>query len=884
MLTMSAKGLTILLLRKFALRHWQSAPRQSSLLVLILTLGIAVFFSIRLANRAALASFQNFTDLITQESDWLIQAPAGLLPQSLLLELRERLNPQPVGIIPVLETTAARPAADPDEAIGSRETFQLLGLDLIGIQNLAAREAQDRSWFGQTTTSDAPARDSQRFWHIFHNPHAVFISAALAVREPLELGDPFALVVNDTLVALEVAGIIPSTAGSPPAPATLLVMDLPAVQELTDQSGKLSRIEFIVEEGPRVEARRAGLKEQLEHWSQGRWRVSSPTERRESAAAMTRAFRLNLTILSLLALLVGLYLIFQALDGAVVRRREEIGILRSLGVEERCIRRVWLLEAAFLGLLGGTLGALLGWAGAQFSVRLVGRTVNALYYSTSLQYARLDWAELAAALLLAVSTSVLAGWVPAQAAARTPPAQILIRHALAPPGLQFWRKEWLGALMVLLGFVLALLPPLRLGGGMRFPLAGYLAGLCWIIGGGILSGWTLRTLARVSRPLGRWLVSVRIAAGHLVQPSGRHRLAVAGLVCAIAMTAGMSILVASFDSTMRGWIERTFQADLYISSSGAQSASTENRISPITWKSMREHPAVADINVVQTCEVRLKEGATILSGAELEVTHRRTRMSWMQPPLSDAIFDHERNAELGLVSESFSERFRRQRGDLIAVPTPLGIKQLTIAGVFSDYGNERGSILVDRRHFAAWFNDEHASGLMVFVRPEFNAETLRAQWLANHPGLRIFSNAHLRSEILRIFRQTFAITYALEVIGVLVAVIGLGLTLASVLLERRMELTTLRALGLSRSEIARATACEGFILAIAGVAVGFAVSVALGWMLIYVINKQTFGWTLGFDLPWLQLISLGLLVIGIGTAVAFGVGRWGAHLPADQEE
>ena len=881
---LSASGLTATLLRKFALRHWRAAPRQSALLVLILALGIAVFFSIRLANRAALASFQNFTDLITQESDWLITAPAGLLPESLLPELRERLNPQPVSIIPVFETTAARPQTDPDEAIGSRETFQLLGVDLIGVQNLAARRVQDRSWFGQTDAATPAAGSAESFWQIFRNPHAVFISAALAARDQLKLGDSLTLVVNEKIVTLEVAGIIPATAEGPRAPATLLVMDLPALQKLTGQAGSLSRIEFVVEEGPEVEAQRARLRAQLESWSEERWLVSSPADRRASAATMTRAFRVNLTILSLIALLVGLYLIFQALDGAVVRRREEIGILRSLGVEEYLIRRVWLLEAALLGLAGGALGAVLGWAGAQFSVRLVGRTVNALYYSTSVDAARLEWGELVAALLLAVATSLLAGWLPARAAARTPPAQILVRHALAPPGMQFWRKEWLGAIIVLAGFALVLLPPLRFAGGVRFPLAGYFAGLGWIIGGGILSGATLRALARLARPLGRWLIPVKIAAGHLVQPSGRHRLAVAGLVCAIAMTAGMTILVASFDTTMRGWVERTFQADLYISSSGAQSAATENRISPDTWKSILAHPAVADVNLVQTCDVQLPAGKTMLSGAELAVMQRRTAIPWMQPPLADDVFAFEKNATLALVSESFSERFSLRRGDAFTLPTPQGKKELTIAGVFSDYGNERGSILVERRHFAAWFQNEQVSGLMVFLRANFSAESLRAEWLARYPGLRVFSNAHLRVEILRIFRQTFAITYALEVIGVLVAVIGLGLTLVSVLLERRAELTTLRALGLNRGEIAQATACEGLVLAVAGVAVGVAVSLALGWMLIFVINKQTFGWTLGFDVPWLQIAGLAFLVISAGTGVAYGVGRWGATLPADQEE
>jgi putative ABC transport system permease protein len=350
------------------------------------------------------------------------------------------------------------------------------------------------------------------------------------------------------------------------------------------------------------------------------------------------------------------------------------------------------------------------------------------------------------------------------------------------------------------------------------------------------------------------------------------------------MTAGMTILVASFDTTMRGWIERTFQADLYVSSSGAQSASTENRISAETWKAMSEHPAVDAMNIVQTSEVLLPDGTTILTGGELELMYRRTNLPWMQEPLSDDVFTYEKNAGLALVSESFSERFQLRRGDSITVPTPGGEQNLTIAGVFSDYGNERGSILVERRHFAEWFQDEQASGLMVFVRPGFSAESLRAEWLARYPGLRVFSNAHLRSEILRIFRQTFAITYALEVIGVLVAVIGLGLTLASVLLDRRAELTTLRALGMTRRGIAKATACEGLVLGVAGVLVGSAVSLALGWMLIFVINKQTFGWTLGFEIPWLQMTVLAGLVIGMGTGVAYGVGRWGANLPADQEE
>jgi putative ABC transport system permease protein len=209
---------------------------------------------------------------------------------------------------------------------------------------------------------------------------------------------------------------------------------------------------------------------------------------------------------------------------------------------------------------------------------------------------------------------------------------------------------------------------------------------------------------------------------------------------------------------------------------------------------------------------------------------------------------------------------------------------VTIAGVFADYGNERGSLVVAARQFTDWFATEHAASVILKLRDPADAERLRAELLAAHPGLQAFTNAHLRAEVLRIFRQTFALTYALEAIGLAVAVLGLAMTLASVLLERRGELATLRALGLTRGELARAAAGEGLLLALAGLAVGLAASLVLGWLLIRVINKQTFGWTLEFALPAGQLALLAGLVVATALAVSHAVGRWGARLPAEREE
>ena len=327
-----------------------------------------------------------------------------------------------------------------------------------------------------------------------------------------------------------------------------------------------------------------------------------------------------------------------------------------------------------------------------------------------------------------------------------------------------------------------------------------------------------------------------------------------------------------------------YAADLFVASDGAQSASTRNFMLPETWRHILTLPGVAEANLLQTADVSFPEGRTMLGGAELGFFRQHVGLAWVQKPRSDLIYQPDANAGLALVSESFTLRFHKRQGDRLQVPTPSGTRSLEIAGVFADYGNERGSILVERRHFARWFGNEHVRSMMLIVEQGRDVEALRQQILADHPGLTVYTNRHLRAEILRIFRQTFSITYALELIGVAVAVAGLGMTLGSVLLERRGELTTLRALGLSRSEMAASTAIEGGLVGLSGLLAGLLTSLALGWLLIEVINRQSFGWTLQFSLPWNQMAWLSLLVVGAGTLVSFAVGRWGANLPADREE
>jgi putative ABC transport system permease protein len=404
-----------------------------------------------------------------------------------------------------------------------------------------------------------------------------------------------------------------------------------------------------------------------------------------------------------------------------------------------------------------------------------------------------------------------------------------------------------------------------------------------VVGCGLLAGEALPFVGWLAGWFGKLSAPRKLANSHLRHPTSRHRWAVAGLLCAVSMTGGMAILVGSFEVSVGNWIQHTLQADLYLTSDANQNASANNHVSAEALQRITTHPAVTEWDAFLIEPVQAAGGMIRLAGADLGFAKRHELLMWLTPPDASA-FDAAQNAGLCFVSESYCARHKAGRGDTVLIPTPTGVKSLRIAGVYTEYGDEKGVVMVERSHMQQWFQTGAVTTLSLLLKADTDAEAVRAELRQAFPGLSVYTNAHLRKEVMRIFQQTFAITYALEGIGVLVALAGLGITLASVLAERRAELTTLRSLGMAHSEIAGVAAWEGSLLAATGTAGGLLSSLGLGLLLVFVINKQTFGWTLQMALPWKPLLLLALLIPASGAAVAWSVGRWGADLPADREE
>lgn len=847
-------------------RHWCREPWLTLTLAGILALGVGVFLAVRLANKAAVSGFALFTESVSGESDLILRPGGGSLRESVLRELRSATGRLPVDYFPVLELPGT-PGGEEESGL-----VRLVGVDLVAIGNVLGQEAAG--------SPDGNVSRSEGGRGLLGEPDAALAGRAFAAARGLEEGEAFSVWLRDRPVRLRLAAILPDPVNRPAIPGNLLLLDLPSLQGLAGCEGELSRVEVRFPPGSREKELAFEITSRLVDFAGKRGLLlETPEERKSSVTRMSAAFRFNLAILSGLALLVGVYLVLQAMEAAVTKRRGEIAILRSLGVPPEQIRNTWLTEALVLGILGSLAGILLGRILASGLVGAIAGTVNTLYYETTTAAVRLDPGEVVFSLLFGVTASLLAGWIPAREASLTPPAQAM-RQGAGGGGLAFLRRWPAGCFLLLAALAVAFLPPLHLPGKIRFPLGGYLAALAAVLGGSVLLGLLFQPVSRLL--VWRGGAMRRYAASRLSAVGGRHRLTAAGLSAAIGMSAAMAILVASFELTLTSWIGQILKADLYVAAPGAASVSNDNTISETDWRRLLDLPGIdgADTLLRRTVEYGGRE--VLLGGADYhDDAERHLQLLWIDPPPDPG---PRGLAEGAWVSEPFARRFGKGKGDTLEIETPAGRQSVGITGVYADYGNEAGTILVSREQCVTWFGERGVSNLALYLSPGVDPEGVLERLRAEFPFLVARTNARLRGESIRIFHQTFAVTYALEAIAVIIAVGGLGLALAGLLLERRNELSTLRALGATRRDIARAAMWEGAGIALAGLAGGLAVSFFLGWILIAVINPQSFGWTLRYAVPWMTFAGLSLVTLATAMLVGWLVGYRHANLRSDREE
>ena len=837
--------LAILILFRTTIRHWREKIGSYLLLLAIVAVGVGAFNGIRQASRSASANFGLFNQAISGQSDFVIESPTKILSAEVLRGLGSLSGYPDWHLVPVIEGSIT----SIDTSGSPQQQLRLVGLDLMGLANLP--DLGDAKFdFGE---------DELTWYEWLSSKNSVWVGRKTAERLGFDEGEIIRFLASGRIREMVIRKIIGSESSS--FPDDLIIADLPTVQFLLSRSDELNRIEVIIDQ--------SSLRESTDYLEKIRERISrylpenltlQPTQNRAAdRAAITAAFRLNLTILSLIAILVGAYLILQALDAAVVRRRSEVAILISLGVGRSVLFLTFLLESAVIGFIGSAIGIGVGWLFAYLSAQMLADTVNALYFATTIEAISLTWWDCIFGLCLGFSFTLLAGWLPAKDAMQTPPAQVLSRGDWSP-GFAWLRKSWIGVVILGFGGLFLLLPPFPLEAGGKMAVGGFLASGCWILGAALLSGHLLVGLAGFFRHFSSNPIS-RMAFSRLHDGSSRHRLAVAGLVVAVGMVTGMFQMVDSFRGTIEQWFDIRFQAELYLSERGVTGAGTINGIDPSVMSELVKDETIAYADIVYVSYAKPAEGITILSGVDMKAWRTQIRQLWLKIPGS---LKPVEGAEPALISETFARRFGLLDGGSIALETMSGKKEISPVGIYSDYGNEFGTAAVDIPTWKKWTQSERPINVSLYLKEGSNVNAVRDRLRMAYPGLDVRNATELRNVALNIFEQTFKATSALNGIGLVVAFAGLLLGLFAIFDESSRTWLTLRHLGFSKNQFLLSAGLEGAGIGLGAWMSGSLVGLALGWILIFVINVQSFGWTLQWQVPLADFLIFGTLLVITG--------------------
>ncbi|HEY0394557.1 MAG TPA: FtsX-like permease family protein [Candidatus Elarobacter sp.] len=802
-------------------------------------LGVAIGLAIDLANGTAVASFASSVDVVSNKVNLQVLGAGGGFDERAIVRVQR-----------IAGVTSAMPAIEDSLTVGARagdmlsgEVLRVLGVDLL--RPLPGGAARASASPGSISEQNADS------W-VLVNGHGAFVSAALAQRLRWRAGETVHALAGDRDVTLPIAGIIPrGTAG---IDSSVVFVDVATAQELFRKVGLLDRIDLIVEP-----ARLAQVERAVAAAIPPGARAIRPAVRTEEIARMLQSFRLNLQALAWVALLVGMYLIYNTVAISVVQRRPEIGTVRALGATRAAVFGTFAGEGALIGVAGSLLGLAVGAVLATFSVAAVSRTVDSLYVGTHADRVLYDPLVFVKAFAVGVVAALVSAAVPALDAASTPPAITMRAQGFETRRPRFAPRAALAGLALLaLAWLCTFAPALD-----GVPVFGYAAGLLIIAGASLCAPLAVRALARGGARLAARRPTLGLAAANLAGAPLRTSVAVASLMIAIGMMVSVAVLVASFRVTVVAWAGETLLADLFVRPLGLTDASSDARFSPAVAERIARVRGVAHVDTFRSVELPYRGRLTNLFATDLSVLGVRRNLRLLGGVDARALARALPGTTGVLVSDPFATKFRARRGDIVRLPTPSGPVDFTVAGVYNDYSSDAGVVLIDMRTYRRLFKDDAVNSIAVFALPGSDLPALRSAIVRAVLPLRVdvATNRELRELVVRIFDRTFAITYALDVIAISIAVMGVVSTLFALVLERRREFGVWRYLGVTRGGVRAAVLTEAAGIGVLGGVLGVVVGLLLALLLIFVVNRQAFGWLIELHVPWVFLAETVLLVV-----------------------
>ncbi|MCC2974507.1 FtsX-like permease family protein [Massilia sp. IC2-476] len=830
-----------LLARWLLFGEWRAHPVRALLAIAAIAVGVAMGFAIHLINAAAFNEFSAAVKSLSGQADVQVAGREPLFDEAVYA----RLGAQPEVAVasPVLELSAGLTKAQGALRIVGIDAFRagFISPDLTGVP-------QDGRML------DVLADD------------AVFLSPAALAWLGKRPGDSIVLRAGTADVTLRVAGqVARARAGQ-----RIAVMDIGAMQWRFQQLGRLSRVDLKLRDGvDRARFQRA-LAADLAAAYPGRFAVRQPNDgdQEERNANLSRAYRVNLTVLALVALFTGAFLVFSTQALSVMRRRSQFALLRVLGLERGQLLRQVLLEGASLGVVGALLGVAGGYALAALALHFFGGDLGAGYFPGIRP--RVAFTPVAAAVFfgLGLGVALLGCLAPALEAARARPA-VAIKSGADEAALSRLSRVWPSLVCLALAAVLAFAPPV-----FELPLFGYLAIALLLVGGiglmprlAALSFRRMESLALRSRRMPPVLV---LALSRLANAPGQASIALGGVLASFSLMVAMGIMVASFRVSVDDWMGHILPADLYVRTAAGGNTGF---LSPQQQAALASTPGVARAQFLRTRPVSLSPDRPNVVVIARDIDARDPGSLLF---LVGETAPVPAGARPAWVSEALLDLYGARVGQALTLPLGGGQAEFFVAGVWRDYANQAGSVVIRLQDYRALTGEAEVTDAALFAARGSSAETLEGavRALPFGPALQMMSAGDIRAASLKIFDRSFAVTYLLEAIAIAIGLSGVAASFSAQTLARSKEFGMLRHVGVTRRQVLGILAFEGGFLTLLGVACGFALGLVISLILVYVVNPQSFHWTMGLYPPWPLLGSVAAVLVAASIATALVSGRY----------
>lgn len=810
---------------------------QSLLLILGVALGVAVILAIDLANLSATKAFQLSSETLTGKTTHQIIGSKKDVDEALFRKIR-------------IDLKIKKSAPVVQDYISIKE-LNNKPVRLFGVEPFS--ESPFRNYVAGEN-SNLPVNSLKAF---FTEPNTILIEDSFAKTNNFKLGDSININYGNSSKKLKIAGIIKADDNlSKQALSNMIISDISTAQEVLNKVGKLSYIDLIIDE---TNAQGKNQLEQIKKILPEGINIESPQTRSSALQQMSEAFELNLSALSLLALVVGMFLIYNTVTFSVVQRRNILGILRSLGVTRSQIFLMIVMETTILAVIGTILGLFLGIFLGQGALYLVTRTINDLYFTLNTTDVQISTFTLLKGAFIGIFASILASAVPAYEATRVPPAGTMKRSTLES-GIKKL-LPWIsvaGLVLGLFGVGLLFVPSKRIE-------ISFIGLFVIVIGSSLLVPFFTSLLMRIVAPITEKIAGIigKLAPRSINRSLSRTTVSIAALMVAVSVIVGVSIMIGSFRQTVISWLDTTLTADIFISSTASNAGISDGLANQLT-KDIEALKGVKETATARSTRLQTsKYGFVLLSAISRDIAQNR-KFLWTDGDKTK-IWDKVKSGQV-MVSESFAYHndIKAESGSEILLETPKGNKTFKVAAIYYDYSSDRGTILMDSRNYQAIWNDNQINSIAVFIDNSKNINDLISEIetkFNSSQSLTVQSNKTLRDSALDVFDRTFAITDALRLLSAIVAFIGVFSTLMSLQLERTKEFGIMRATGMTVGQIQSMIMLEtGLMGATAGI-LAIPVGVILALVLIHVINLRSFGWTLELILNYNYFVQAMLISV-----------------------